>query len=51
MLDHEWPARKAAFEAWLSPDNFDPDGRQHTRLLAMHDPVSEYRSDRKEFQG
>jgi RimJ/RimL family protein N-acetyltransferase len=49
MLDHEWPARKAAFEAWLSPDNFDTDGRQHTRLSAMHDPVSEYRSDRKEF--
>jgi len=28
MLDHEWPARKAAFERWLDPANFDPDGRQ-----------------------
>jgi RimJ/RimL family protein N-acetyltransferase len=32
MLDSEWPARKAAFERWLAPDNFDIDGRQKTRL-------------------
>ena len=32
MLDHEWPARKAAYERWLAPDNFDADGRQKTRL-------------------
>ena len=32
MLDHEWPARKAAFEAWLDPSNFDAEGRQRTRL-------------------
>ncbi|WP_349371714.1 GNAT family protein [Salinarimonas sp.] len=28
MLDHEWPARRAAFEAWLDPANFDAAGRQ-----------------------
>ncbi len=28
MLDSEWPARKAAFEAWLDPANFDAKGRQ-----------------------
>jgi len=28
MLDREWPARKRAFEAWLDPANFAPDGRQ-----------------------
>ena len=28
MLDGEWPARKAAFERWLAPENFGPDGRQ-----------------------
>jgi RimJ/RimL family protein N-acetyltransferase len=28
MLDSEWPARKAAFEAWLAPENFDANGRQ-----------------------
>ena len=28
MLDTEWPSRKAAFEAWLAPENFDADGRQ-----------------------
>jgi RimJ/RimL family protein N-acetyltransferase len=34
MLDHEWPARKAAFEAWLAPSNFDAEGRQVTSLAA-----------------
>lgn len=28
MLDSEWPKHKAAFEAWLDPDNFDSNGRQ-----------------------
>ncbi|MBI4275821.1 MAG: GNAT family N-acetyltransferase [Rhizobiales bacterium] len=32
MLDSEWPARKAAFERWLAPENFDSDGRQRSRL-------------------
>jgi RimJ/RimL family protein N-acetyltransferase len=32
MLDSEWPARKAAFERWLAPDNFDAQGRQRTKL-------------------
>jgi RimJ/RimL family protein N-acetyltransferase len=32
MLDSEWPARCAAFERWLDPANFTPDGRQRTRL-------------------
>jgi len=32
MLDSEWPARKAAFERWLAPDNFDGQGRQKQRL-------------------
>ncbi len=28
VTDGEWPARESAFNAWLDPDNFDPDGRQ-----------------------
>lgn len=32
MLDSEWPARKAAFERWLEPANFDPQGRQRQAL-------------------
>jgi RimJ/RimL family protein N-acetyltransferase len=35
MLDHEWPARKRAFEAWLVPDNFDAAGQQRKPLAAM----------------
>jgi RimJ/RimL family protein N-acetyltransferase len=32
MLDSEWPRVKAAFEQWLSPANFDAQGRQKQRL-------------------
>ncbi len=32
ILDCEWPSIRQGFEAWLSPDNFDADGRQKTRL-------------------
>ena len=36
MLDSEWPARKLAFERWLSPENFDSDGRQKLSLTALN---------------
>lgn len=32
ILDHEWPAHRAALEAWLAPANFDEAGRQRRRL-------------------
>lgn len=32
MIDKEWPALKAAFEAWLDPSNFDAEGRQREKL-------------------
>lgn len=32
MIDGEWPLLKAAFEGWLSPDNFDSEGHQKRRL-------------------
>jgi RimJ/RimL family protein N-acetyltransferase len=32
ILDHEWPALKTGFEAWLSPDNFDGSGHQKAKL-------------------
>src|SRR6266576_3667972 len=32
MLDSEWPARKAAFERWLAPENFDTSGKQRVSL-------------------
>ena len=36
MLDSEWPARKAAFERWLAPDNFDAQGNQKSSLAALN---------------
>ena len=32
MLDCEWPKRKAAFERWLAPENFDANGKQKVSL-------------------
>lgn len=32
MLDGEWPGRKRALEEWLSPGNFDGEGRQVAAL-------------------
>jgi RimJ/RimL family protein N-acetyltransferase len=35
MLDSDWPARKAAFERWLEPGNFDDRGRQKQKLSEL----------------
>jgi RimJ/RimL family protein N-acetyltransferase len=32
IVESEWPTRKARFEAWLEPENFDPAGQQKTKL-------------------
>ena len=34
-IDTEWPALKEAFEAWLSPSNFDASGQQRERLADL----------------
>src|SRR5499427_10605986 len=36
MLDSEWPARKASFERWLAPDNFDAGGKQRVSLSELN---------------
>jgi RimJ/RimL family protein N-acetyltransferase len=35
IIDGDWPLRRAAFEAWLSPENFDLSGRQRRSLLQI----------------
>lgn len=40
MLDSEWPARRAAFEAWLDPGNFDANGKQVRTLAQLSDCAS-----------
>ena len=32
IIDGEWPAMRAEYERWLSPDNFDADGVQRSKL-------------------
>ncbi|OYU49711.1 MAG: GNAT family N-acetyltransferase [Rhizobiales bacterium PAR1] len=34
MIDSEWPALRARFDAWLDPANFDAEGRQKAALSA-----------------
>jgi hypothetical protein len=40
MLEAEWPARKAAFERWLAPENFDATGAQREPLRAADTAVT-----------
>jgi RimJ/RimL family protein N-acetyltransferase len=35
ITDREWPAIRKAFEAWLSPENFDSEGRQRQSLSSL----------------
>ena len=35
MLDKEWEGNKRALEQWLSPDNFDSQGKQRQSLRAI----------------
>jgi RimJ/RimL family protein N-acetyltransferase len=36
ILDGEWPAIRANFETWLSPDNFDEQGNQRQSLADLN---------------
>jgi RimJ/RimL family protein N-acetyltransferase len=38
IIDGEWPARKAAFERWLAPENFDAQGQQKVPLASPSRP-------------
>jgi RimJ/RimL family protein N-acetyltransferase len=35
VIDKEWPARRAEFEQWLAPENFDEQGVQRRSLTAI----------------
>ena len=35
MTDGDWPLRRAAFEAWLAADNFNPAGHQRQSLSTL----------------
>jgi RimJ/RimL family protein N-acetyltransferase len=43
MLDNEWPGRRAAFERWLAPSNFDEKGEQRESLSALNAADAEER--------
>jgi RimJ/RimL family protein N-acetyltransferase len=38
-IDAEWPALSRAFQTWLAPNNFDPEGRQRLRLAELTRPI------------
>jgi len=37
ITDSEWPSRRAAFEAWLKPDNFNAGGKQKRALATFRE--------------
>ncbi|WP_075997044.1 GNAT family N-acetyltransferase [Salaquimonas pukyongi] len=37
IIDKEWPQLERAYEGWLDPENFEPDGRQRRRLEEFRD--------------
>ncbi|MEZ4639491.1 MAG: GNAT family protein [Caldilineaceae bacterium] len=39
IIDAEWPALRAQFVNWLSPDNFDENGKQRTSLRTSARPL------------
>lgn len=39
MIDRDWSSRRRTFECWLSPDNFDAEGRQRLSLRALNKNV------------
>jgi RimJ/RimL family protein N-acetyltransferase len=41
ITDGEWPLRRAAFEAWLAPENFDDAGSQRRSLTAVRASIEE----------
>ena len=38
VTDKDWPQIRAAFEAWLAPDNFDAEGGQRASLRSLTGP-------------
>jgi len=44
ITDAEWPRRRGAFEAWLSPGNFDAHGEQLRSLADIRDGIAESRA-------
>jgi RimJ/RimL family protein N-acetyltransferase len=38
-IDKEWPALRAAYQAWLDPSNFDAEGRQRVALSQLTAPI------------
>jgi len=47
VMDFEWPALRAAFLQWLSPANFDEQGRQRTRLSVLTAPILKHNISEK----
>ena len=40
MIDKEWEANKCALEQWLSPENFDSQGKQQKSLKMLRELVN-----------
>jgi RimJ/RimL family protein N-acetyltransferase len=43
VIDEEWPALQAAYQAWLAPGNFNVLGKQRMRLSSLTGPLLKQR--------
>src|SRR5262245_38539343 len=43
IINEEWPTLRDAFDRWLSPDNFDENGKQRGRLSDLTGPLLKQR--------
>jgi len=48
MTDRDWPSRKAAYEQWLLPSNFDTTGRQVKALSGLMERASSREAEANE---
>ncbi len=51
IVDGDWPALAAAFDAWLSPANFDAQGAQRTSLAAIRHAQAAERAAARDSAG
>lgn len=40
IIDRDWPELDAAYQRWLSPDNFDEEGRQRQSLQSLRGSIA-----------
>lgn len=51
ITDDEWPTIRTCFQSWLSPENFNSEGRQLRCLSKLTDPAAQEHRLKRQHQG